>query len=79
MKNSLIDENDPEVGAEPSAVPKPNLKGDWLNFFLLLLFYTMQGLPIGVSTAFPILLQGRKEVTYKEQVNLILKETIDQC
>jgi len=48
---------------------KTNLKGDWINFFLLLLLYTMQGLPLGIAGAMSILLQSKKNVTYKDQVN----------
>ncbi|XP_026812243.1 acetyl-coenzyme A transporter 1-like [Rhopalosiphum maidis] len=46
---------------------KTNLKGDWINFFFLLLLYTMQGLPLGISGAMTILLQSKKNVTYKDQ------------
>jgi len=49
---------------------KPNLKGDWLNFFLLLLLYTMQGIPLGLTLAMPIILQSNKNVSYKDQVNI---------
>jgi len=49
---------------------KPNLKGDWLNFFLLLLLYTMQGIQYGLSMAMPIILQSHKNVSYKDQVNI---------
>lgn len=48
---------------------KTNLKGDWINFFLLLLLYTMQGLPLGIAGSMSILLQSKKNVTYKDQVN----------
>jgi len=51
---------------------KPNLKGDWLNFFLLILLYTIQGLPLGLAIALPIIFQSKKIVTYKEQVNFSL-------
>lgn len=47
---------------------KPNLKGDWSNLFLLILLYIMQGLPLGLSDAIPVLLQTNKNVTYKDQV-----------
>lgn len=47
---------------------KPNLRGDWLNFFLLLLLYTMQGMPLGLIRAIPIILQSKKNVTYENQV-----------
>ncbi|KAE9540687.1 hypothetical protein AGLY_003932 [Aphis glycines] len=46
---------------------KTNLKGDWINFFLLLLLYTMQGLPLGIAGSMSILLQSKKNVTYKDQ------------
>lgn len=61
----------PEVnGDDGSALAKSNLKGDWLNFFLLLLLYTMQGLPLGISSAIPVLLQSKKNVSYQEQVKI---------
>lgn len=53
-----------------STSDKPNLKGDWLNFFLLLLLYTMQGIPLGFTAAIPIILQSNNNVTYRDQVNL---------
>jgi len=52
-----------------SVLIKSNLKGDWLNFFMLLLLYTMQGLPLGLSSAIPILLQSKKDISYQDQVN----------
>lgn len=48
----------------------PNLNGDWLNFYLLILLYIIQGFPIGLSGAFPIILQSKKLVTYEEQVSI---------
>jgi len=49
---------------------KPNLKGDWLNIFLLLMFYIMQSLPTCLATAISILLQSKKNITYNDQVNV---------
>jgi len=49
---------------------KPNLKGDWLNIFLLFMLYIMQAIPVGLVTAISILLQSKQNVTYKEQVNV---------
>ncbi|CAH1724877.1 unnamed protein product, partial [Aphis gossypii] len=46
---------------------KPNLKGDWLNLFLLFMLYLMQTIPIGLVTTISILLQSKQNVTYKEQ------------
>lgn len=57
-----------KVSHHSSAV-KPNLKGDWWNFFLLILLYTIQGLPLGLAIALPIILQSQKRITYGEQVN----------
>uniref|UniRef100_A0A2S2QHE6 Acetyl-coenzyme A transporter 1 n=1 Tax=Sipha flava TaxID=143950 RepID=A0A2S2QHE6_9HEMI len=55
-----------ETNKDPILI-KPDLKGDWLNFFLLILLYTMQGMPLGLSSAVPILLQSNKNVTYRDQ------------
>lgn len=43
-----------------------NLKGDYGNITFLLLLYVLQGIPIGLSSAVPLLLQNRK-VSYSEQ------------
>jgi len=58
------------VVEDSNSAEKPNLKGDWLNFFLLLLLYTMQGIPYGLALAMPIILQSYKDVSYKDQVNI---------
>lgn len=55
---------------DSNSAEKPNLKGDWLNFFLLLLLYTMQGIPFGLALIMPIILQSKKNVSYKDQVNI---------
>lgn len=52
---------------------KSDLNGDWLNFFLLLLLYVMQGMPIGLASAIPIILQSKKNVTYQDQVGVTLE------
>ncbi|KAF0770586.1 acetyl-coenzyme A transporter 1-like, partial [Aphis craccivora] len=46
---------------------KPNLKGDWCNIFLLVLLYTIQGIPLGLSAGLPIILQSKYMVTYNDQ------------
>lgn len=43
-----------------------NLQGDYGNIAFLLLLYILQGIPIGLSTAVPLLLQNRK-VSYSDQ------------
>jgi PAT family acetyl-CoA transporter-like MFS transporter 1 len=42
------------------------LAGDYQNLFLLLLLYTLQGVPMGLSGAIPYILQ-EKSVSYTEQ------------
>lgn len=73
MKSSInhggIDEKEPSEGLHDSTWKKPNLKEDWLNLFLLILLYTMQGLPIGLSLSFPMILQSKQMITYDEQVS----------
>lgn len=43
-----------------------NLKGDYGNIAFLLLLYILQGIPIGLSSAVPLLLQNKK-VSYSDQ------------
>jgi MFS transporter, PAT family, solute carrier family 33 (acetyl-CoA transportor), member 1 len=71
MLTTPKDEYEPERNrlTNEAVLIKPNLKGDWLNFFMLLLLYTMQGLPLGLSSAIPILLQSKEEISYQDQVN----------
>jgi len=57
------------VTKEPMLI-KPNLKGDWPNIFLLLLLYIMQGIPLGITSCIPMLLQSKQNITYKEQVSV---------
>jgi len=47
--------------------PMPNTVGDRLNIAILLILYTLQGVPLGLSAAIPIIMQ-KKHITYKEQV-----------
>jgi len=71
MKTSPRHRVEPEISEvmEDATMTKTNLKGDWKNFFLLLLLYTMQGLPLGIAMSMTVLLQANKNVTYKDQVN----------
>jgi len=72
MASSNIDRNEKEKSTVvyDSNSSKPDLKGDWFNFFLLLLLYTMQGFPLGLTSAIPILLQSQNDISYQDQVNL---------
>jgi MFS transporter, PAT family, solute carrier family 33 (acetyl-CoA transportor), member 1 len=54
-KNIVIDEHE-----------KSNLSGDYGNIAVLLLLYTLQGIPLGCTYAIPLLLQNRG-VSYSDQ------------
>lgn len=45
-----------------------NIKGDELNIAVLLFLYTLQGIPLGLAGAVPMLLQNRG-ITYTQQVS----------
>lgn len=47
-------------------VPNSNLVGDRRNIALLFFLYTLQGIPLGLSAAIPMILQNRG-VSYKQQ------------
>lgn len=44
-----------------------NIKGDVKNILLLFFLYTLQGIPLGLSAAIPMILQNRG-ASYKQQV-----------
>lgn len=46
-----------------------NIKGDELNIAVLLFLYTLQGIPLGLAGAVPMLLQNRG-ITYTQQVSI---------
>lgn len=56
--------------ADDSVLAKPNLKGDIMNIFLLLLLYTIQTMPLGLSIAIPIILQSEYNASYQDQVKI---------
>jgi len=72
LENELENLRPVVIVEDSNYAEKPNLKGDWLNFFLLLLMYTMQGVAFGLALVMPIILQGKKNVSYKDQVNILL-------
>lgn len=73
MAKSLNDEDETEKVevTHTSLMAPPNLDGDWLNFFLLIALYTMQGMTLGVAIAIPFLLQAKKDVSYGDQVHFV--------
>lgn len=64
-----LDKLNPKKKKDRSHAPKimPSIIGDRLNIVILLFLYTLQGVPLGLSAAIPIIMQ-KKHITYKEQV-----------
>ncbi|KAJ8986188.1 hypothetical protein NQ317_005662 [Molorchus minor] len=55
-----------ENGELPRIPSRSNIKGDEKNILLLFFLYTLQGIPLGLSAAIPMILQNRG-VSYKQQ------------
>ncbi|KAM3965162.1 acetyl-coenzyme A transporter 1 [Aphomia sociella] len=55
-----------ENGETLNEVTRSNIKGDELNIAVLLFLYTLQGIPLGLAGAIPMLLQNRG-ITYTQQ------------
>lgn len=62
-KEELIENGDTNDGGTS------DIKGDEINIAVLLFLYTLQGIPLGLAGAVPMLLQNRG-ITYIQQVNL---------
>lgn len=67
-KRSAENEELLENGDAANLHTKSNIKGDELNIAVLLFLYTLQGIPLGLAGAVPMLLQNRG-ITYTQQVN----------
>ncbi|KAK0394552.1 hypothetical protein QR680_000802 [Steinernema hermaphroditum] len=67
-KNSCDKNNKSPVDQTLSwfARTRKNLKGDFSSICLLLFLYLLQGIPLGLIAAIPLILQG-KHVSYKDQ------------
>lgn len=63
-KDELIENGDPGAHGGQS-----NIKGDEINIAVLLFLYTLQGIPLGLAGAVPMLLQNRG-ITYTQQVSI---------
>lgn len=68
-KNSPENEELIENGDAPNE-GRSNIKGDELNIAVLLFLYTLQGIPLGLAGAVPMLLQN-KGITYTQQVSIL--------
>jgi len=65
---SLIKKQDTSV--------KTNVKGDKRSIIILLVLYTLQGVPLGLSLAIPIFMHNIHNSTFKEQVNKIFNNLL---
>ena len=61
-KEDLLENGDKEEGG------RSDIKGDEFNIAVLLFLYTLQGIPLGLAGAVPMLLQNRG-ITYTQQVS----------
>ena len=52
--------------ADDAPSEAPDLTGDWGNLLLLLLLYTLQGVPMGLASSVQLILQ-EKSVSYADQ------------
>lgn len=59
---SLIEKHD-------TPAVKSNTKADIRNICILLVLYTLQGVPLGLSLAIPIFLQNMHNSSFTEQVS----------
>ncbi|CAH0715596.1 unnamed protein product, partial [Brenthis ino] len=66
-KRSVEDEEELlENGEAATYTSRSNIKGDEFNIAVLLFLYTLQGIPLGLAGAIPMLLQNRG-ITYTQQ------------
>lgn len=70
MAKRRKDDEKPLIKPEKSAVSsnevESNLQGDWLNIAVLFFLYLLQGIPLGLAAAIPMLLQNRG-ISYTQQ------------
>lgn len=65
-KKRNVDQDQEQGRDQIETQEQSNLKGDYLNVAILLFLYVLQGIPLGISGAIPLLLQKRG-VSYAEQ------------
>lgn len=70
-RKQLSDQEKLIENGDPTELSRSNIKGDELNIATLLFLYTLQGIPLGLAGAIPMLLQNRG-ITYTQQVSFIL-------
>lgn len=71
MSKLSINEDELENSEQPhgSTWEKPNLKGDRVNIFVLIILYTLQGITYGLTISLLLIFQNKKMVTYTDLVS----------
>ena len=65
----VIDDESPNMLKNKQILARSNLKGDYGNIAMLLFLYLLQGVPLGLIYAVPMILQKRG-LSYKDQAGL---------
>lgn len=60
-----------QAGHDDDKHEASDLRGDWGNISILFFLYLLQGIPIGLAAAIPMLLQNRG-ASYKQQVSSVI-------
>lgn len=66
-KNDSIEDGVIDANYVQESRRSPDLRGDEKNIVILFFLYLLQGIPLGLSGAIPMLLQNRG-VSYRQQV-----------
>ena len=60
VDQDFVDEDSGPEDQGPDKRTKPsNLRGDWLNIFILLVLYSLQGVPMGFASTIPLIMKER--------------------
>ena len=68
-KENMLEEGSGEVFENHEHHEHGDIRGDERSIVILFFLYLLQGIPLGLSAAIPMLLQNRS-VSYRQQVNL---------
>lgn len=74
----LIDDEPPKMLKNKQILTSSNLKGDYGNIAMLLFLYMLQGVPLGLIYAVPMILQKRG-LSYKDQAGLSFSQWPYAC
>lgn len=74
----LIEDEKPKMLKNKQILASSNLKGDYGNIAMLLFLYLLQGIPLGLIYAVPMILQKRG-LSYKDQAGLSFSQWPYAC